>query len=285
MLKSKPLRSLGVLFPLLFVSGMYGCATAPRENPWPKVPTPAPGPARSIGAYAAGCVQGAAKLPMDGAGYQAVRIARNRHFGHPTLVEFLESVGREGKKAKERAFLVGDLGLPRGGPTLSGHSSHQTGLDADIWYWRPEKKLSEDERERLSSKSLVNRATKAVDTSAFGKDAFRLLRRFAEAEAVERIFVNYAIKKHLCTHHAAEPWVRKTRAWYGHDHHFHIRLRCPPDSPECQAGDPIPEGNGCDETLAWWYSEEARVQESTKQTKPPEMPRLPEACEAVLELP
>jgi penicillin-insensitive murein endopeptidase len=274
-------------FPILFsfLTLAVGCATAPRPNPWPKALTPATGPARSIGAYAAGCVQGAVKLPMDGVGYQAVRLARNRHYGHPALVGFLESMGRDVKNAKERAFIVGDLGMPRGGPTLSGHSSHQTGLDADLWYWRPEKKLFNPERERLSSKSLVNRATKTVDPSAFGKDALRLVRRFAESDSVERIFVNYAIKKHLCTHHASEPWIRKTRAWFGHDHHFHVRLRCPADSPECVAGDPIPEGNGCDETLSWWFSEEARVQESTKQTKPPEMPKLPDACEAVLEMP
>jgi penicillin-insensitive murein endopeptidase len=214
-----------------------------------------------------------------------VRPSRRRHFAHPTTVAFLESLGREVRAAKENPFLVGDLGMARGGPTLSGHSSHQTGLDADIWYWRPKKKLTEEEREKLSSKPLVDRVTKTVDTTAFGKNALRLLRRVAQSEAVDRIFVNYAVKKHLCENHGAEPWVRKTRAWFGHDHHFHVRLRCPVDSPDCTAGDPIPEGIGCDETLAWWWSDEAKAQESAQRTKPPEMPRLPERCEAVLAAP
>jgi penicillin-insensitive murein endopeptidase len=198
---------------------------------------------------------------------------------------FLEKLGRAVHAAKEKSFLVGDLGMARGGPTLSGHSSHQTGLDADIWYWRTKKKLTEEEREKHPSKPLVDRTTKNVDPSAFGREALGLVRRFAESEEVERIFVNYAVKKYLCEKHGSEPWIRKTRAWFGHDHHFHVRLRCPPDSPDCVPGDPIPEGNGCDETLAWWSSEEARAQEALQRTKPPEMPKLPEHCEAVLTAP
>jgi penicillin-insensitive murein DD-endopeptidase len=30
-------------------------------------------------------------------------------------------------------LLIGDMAQPRGGPMITGHESHQIGLDADIW--------------------------------------------------------------------------------------------------------------------------------------------------------
>ena len=46
-------------------------------------------------------------------------------------------VKRLAMKAKKDAgwpgILVGDMSQPRGGPMLTGHASHQVGLDADIW--------------------------------------------------------------------------------------------------------------------------------------------------------
>ncbi len=45
---------------------------------------------------------------------------------------------------------------PRGGPTLSGHASHQTGLDADIWLTpMPNRQLSRKEREDTSAVMMV----------------------------------------------------------------------------------------------------------------------------------
>ena len=53
---------------------------------WADVDGPAAGAPESIGRYAAGCVIGAARLPPEGPGYQAIRLQRNRHYGHPELV-------------------------------------------------------------------------------------------------------------------------------------------------------------------------------------------------------
>src|SRR6185295_4093072 len=94
---------------------------------------PAAMPARTIGFYAKGCLAGAQALPINGKTWQVMRLSRNRNWGHPELMKLLE---RLSDKVHEVAgwpgLLVGDLSQPRGGPMLTGHASHQVGLDADI---------------------------------------------------------------------------------------------------------------------------------------------------------
>src|SRR6516165_2279694 len=50
------------------------------------------------------------------------------------LIYFLEGLGTKVANAGTwRGLLVGDISQPRGGPMITGHDSHQVGLDADIW--------------------------------------------------------------------------------------------------------------------------------------------------------
>ena len=65
-------------------------APAWAQNPWGEVKAPSAGEAEAIGGYAAGCVAGAAALPLSGAGFQVMRSSRNRYYGHPALVAFVE---------------------------------------------------------------------------------------------------------------------------------------------------------------------------------------------------
>ena len=88
---------------------------------------------RTIGFYSKGCLSGAVALPINGATWQVMRLSRNRNWGHPNLVQFLERLAAQGPKTGWRGLLVGDMSQPRGGPMLTGHASHQVGLDADIW--------------------------------------------------------------------------------------------------------------------------------------------------------
>ena len=55
---------------------------------------PAPAPARAIGGYARGCLGGAVALPTDGTGYQVMRPSRNRYYGHPRLVAFVQDFAK-----------------------------------------------------------------------------------------------------------------------------------------------------------------------------------------------
>ena len=110
---------------------LTGAASA---NDWAAVTTPSPGPTQSIGFYTAGCLQGAQALPLDGPGYEAIRISRNRYWGQPVTIDFIKTLAEKMRAAGQAQLDLGDIGQPRGGPARAGHASHQVGLDADIWF-------------------------------------------------------------------------------------------------------------------------------------------------------
>src|SRR4051812_14970187 len=97
---------------------------------WATVSTPSPGPTQSIGFYSAGCLQGAQPLPLDGPGYEAIRISRNRYWGQPVMLDYIQTLAAKMRTTGQAHLYIGDLGQPRGGPAPSGHASHQVGLDA-----------------------------------------------------------------------------------------------------------------------------------------------------------
>src|SRR6202048_1902492 len=115
--------------------------------------TPTPGPPGAIGAYERGCMEGAVMLPFDGANWQVMRPSRNRAWGHPVLIAFVERLAQKlPAEAGWPGLLVGDIAQPRGGPMLTGHGSHQIGLDADIWLTpMPNRRLSVAERDETSA--------------------------------------------------------------------------------------------------------------------------------------
>ena len=261
----------------------------PAAHAWSRVATPAltDGAAQSIGTYTAGCLRGAVVLPQDGAGYQTMRLSRKRVYGHPDLIHFIEKLGQTTAAEGWGILLIGDLGQPRGGPTLTGHRSHQTGLDVDIWYLLSQeaaaRSLSFDERETWGAPSVLAVKSDAVDAGRWSLDNEKILEAAARMPEVERIFVNPGVKRQLCASRMPHDWLRKIRPWWGHDDHFHVRLKCPANNIQCQGQESIPEGDGCDASLNWWFSAEARDQlASGKARKPAAEPALPEYCQAVL---
>ncbi|MER2606195.1 MAG: penicillin-insensitive murein endopeptidase [Siculibacillus sp.] len=248
-------------------------------------PTPAQLAARSIGAYSRGCLAGAVALPVDGAAWQVMRLSRNRNWGHPALIAFLERFAAVGRGVGWPGLLVGDLSQPRGGPMLTGHASHQIGLDADIWFLpMPARTLSTDERETISAISMVNMETREIDGSKWTETRAKLVRAAARDGQVARIFVHPAIKKRLCDWESGDRgWLAKVRPWYGHNYHFHVRLACPAGAEGCAAQDPVPAGDGCGADLAWWLGPEPWQPGPPEKPRPPlELADLPAACREVL---
>ncbi len=256
-------------------------------NDWAKVtrPTQKIGHAESIGTYTAGCLRGAAELPVSGNGYQVMRLSRKRNFGHPNLLSFIEKMGNAASQQHWGVLLIGDLGQPRGGPTLSGHRSHQTGLDVDIWFRLASEatgnQLSLDDRETWVANSVLANKSDAINTAQWSPINERVLEAAANFPEVERIFVNASVKRHLCEDNKGQNWLRKIRPWYGHDDHFHVRLKCPNNNLDCRFQDSVPKGDGCDASLAWWFSTEAKAELSAPK-KPTAPLALPAQCEAVL---
>src|SRR5690242_6847150 len=118
----------------------------------------------TIGFYSKGCIAGATALPINGKTWQVMRVSRNRNWGHPSLVQFLERLADQAPVTGWRGLLVGDMSQPRGGPMLGGHASHQVGLDADIWLTpMPDRELSRQEREEMMATMVVAPDRKDVD--------------------------------------------------------------------------------------------------------------------------
>ncbi len=252
-----------------------------RSTAWHLVRAPSPGPSQAIGGYTHGCLAGGVALPLDGIGFQVVRPGRHRYFGHPVLIEYLESLGRRTHAAGLPLFNIGDMAQPRGGPMNSGHASHQVGLDVDIWLRLDLPLLPRNHRDDLKEVTMVDSSAMSVTKPPWSQAQADLIRLAARDPKVVRIFVNPAIKIELCRRTTGDrDWLHLIRPWYGHDDHIHVRLACPPDSPLCEAQKPVPPGEGCDAELASWLVE-AKPQIPKPPAPPPPNPVLPQACSSV----
>lgn len=261
-------------------------ANTPAKALFGRATSAAPLEPEPIGFYSKGCLAGAQTLPADGPQWQAMRPSRNRNWGHPELIHFVERFAPAAAQASGwHGILVGDMAQPRGGPMLTGHASHQLGLDADIWLKpMPAQRMSRAEREEVSSITVVRADRLDVDPATWTPGHQAVLRAAAMDVRVQRIFVNAAIKRALCRTDRGEPWLRKIRPEHGHDYHFHVRLFCPDGAGKCNVQDPTPEGDGCDASLDWWFTDEALHPKPS--SVPPQvltLVKLPPECRRVLE--
>ncbi|WP_418887876.1 penicillin-insensitive murein endopeptidase [Mesobacterium pallidum] len=216
----------------------------------PDASVQAPAP---YGSYAKGCVAGAVQLPETGPTWQAMRLSRNRNWGHPEMIDYLKDLSAKVARLPGwEGIYVGDISQPRGGPMLTGHASHQMGLDADVWMLPPKRlNLSRDEREKISSISM-RRASGAYVNSDWTPQHHEVLKAAASDPRVARIFVFPGAKVQMCNDEKGDrTYLRKIRPWYGHHYHFHVRLNCPRGATGCVPQDPPPAGDGCADAQAW----------------------------------
>lgn len=253
----------------------------------------------AIGTYAKGCGSGFVELPETGPTWQAMRLSRNRNWGHPDTIDFIKRLSREATRYGWAGLYVGDISQPRGGPMTSGHRSHQIGLDVDIWMYPPKRlNLSRGEREKLSSINVRSKDQRSVNGNWTRAHA-AIIKAAALDPAVDRIFVTAPVKVEMCkTARASDKkWLQKVRPLYGHNYHFHVRLKCPKGSPYCQTQKPTVSslskgGNGCDDTLKWWVTDylnpPKKVEKKTTPAPKKRHPRdytmkdLPAQCASVL---
>lgn len=207
----------------------------------------------ALGSYARGCLAGGVQLAESGPTWQAMRLSRNRNWGHPELISFIERLSRSAAQQPGwDGIYVGDLSQPRGGPMLTGHRSHQIGLDADFWMLPADKlNLTRTERENLSSIS-TRRERGAFVNDAWTDAHAEILKAAASDPAVARIFVFPGAKVQMCNDETGDrAYLRKIRPWFGHHYHFHVRLSCPDGAANCVNQNPPPAGDGCQEAQGW----------------------------------
>ncbi|WP_413114021.1 penicillin-insensitive murein endopeptidase [Thaumasiovibrio sp. DFM-14] len=258
-------------------------------SPWHDVKAPSLGEANAIGSYANGCLSGAQALPLDGVGYQVIRASRERYFGHAELIDFIQDLGRKTSQLGGSDLLIGDMSMPRGGHFISGHQSHQTGLDVDIWLLTAKQKMDLKERESLNALNVVDLKNYRINFKRWSEEHTTLISTAAKDERVSRIFVHPVIKEALCKETWSErDWLRKVRPWYGHTSHMHVRLTCPQGNVDCVNQLPPPEGDGCGAELYSWRPKAQAVKivkSATKKNEPPKRIAKvkPQQCEALLD--
>lgn len=260
--------------------------------------TGSPHKAQAIGSYARGCAAGLVQLPESGPTWQAMRLSRNRNWGHPETIRFLIGLSKAARQVGWKGLYIGDISQPRGGPMKSGHASHQIGLDADVWMLPPPRlNLSAGERESISSISVRTNDQKRVNGNWTPSHA-ALIRAAAADPRVDRIFVAAAVKIDMCrkARPSDKAWLQKIRPMWGHNYHFHVRLKCPAGSPGCERQTPTVSqlskgGDGCDATLNWWVTDALKPRRggdddggAPKKKHPRQftMSDLPRACRSVL---
>lgn len=270
---------------------LFGAKSAPSsQEPMP------------VGSYARGCAAGLVELPQTGSTWQAMRLSRGRNFGQPVMIDFLKELSATARGIGfGKGLYIGDISQPRGGPMISGHASHQIGLDADIWMLPPRSlSLSEAEREAISSIPVRSADQRSV-TENWTKVHRELLKAAALDPRVDRIFVAAAVKIEMCrtAKNKDKKWLQKIRPAAGHDTHFHVRLKCPKGARLCETQTPTvaelsDNGDGCDDTLMWWVTDYLDPPKSDGKTpKDEDTPRkkgareltladLPRQCQDVL---
>lgn len=215
--------------------------TASRHKPAP------------FGGYAKGCLAGGEQLAETGPTWQAMRLSRNRNWGHPDTIAFIERLSKfAATQPGWNGLYIGDISQPRGGPMLTGHRSHQLGLDVDIWMSPADNlRLSRTARENLSAISM-RRAKGAYVNGKWTAAHHKILRAAAKDPAVARIFVFPGAKVQMCNDEKGDrKWLRKIRPWWGHHYHFHVRLNCPKGARACEDQAPPPAGDGCTDAEKW----------------------------------
>ena len=248
--------------------------------------SPSPLAARAIGFYAKGCLAGGKAIAIDGPAWQVMRLSRNRKWAHPRMISLVERLAVDVKAHDGwSGLLVGDMSQPRGGPMLTGHASHQIGLDADIWLTpMPDRRLTRREREDLAATSMLAADRVTVDPNIWTEAHGRLILRAASYSQVERVLVNPAIKKALCDNKAfPRTHLNKVRPYWGHYFHMHIRMSCPKDSPACTPQGQVGTDDGCGKELDDWvklmkrvYGPRPPVDPKIVKPKPKPQPAKPE---------
>jgi penicillin-insensitive murein endopeptidase len=272
------------------VKDLFG-AKQPAKELFAAKKLPSLGQAMAIGYYPRGCLQGGVELPTTGSSWQVMRLSRNRNWGHPSLVRFLEKFAPLAAKATGwNGILIGDMAQPRGGPLPFGHMSHQIGLDVDIWFMpMPDHKLTKEEREDISAINVVSDDWMHINPKTWTSQHVAFIKTAAQQPEVERVLVNAAIKKELCRIEGSDHgWMSKVRPWYGHNDHIHVRLKCPADSPNCRKQPPVPGDDGCSaKALDYWFSDKVLHPKPRvgPLARPLTMADLPPACKSVLAAP
>ena len=225
------------------------------------LPGPAPLAARAIGSYARGCLAGGVSLPINGPDWQVMRLSRDRNWGHPRLVDFLERFAADARALITGLDFLSAICLNRAAgqwsPVIRAIRSGLTWIfglrRCLIGFSRPQ------ERENMTAMSMLKDPF-TVDPDKWTPLHTKLIKRAASYPEVDRIFVHPAIKKVLCEQAGKDRrWLAKVRPWWNHYYHFHVSVTCPPGAATVKVKSPVSNDDGCGQELTNWYEKLKRA--------------------------
>lgn len=211
---------------------------------------------QSYGFYSKGCFSGGVAIATDWSHPQAMRLSRNRRWGHPTMIKLIERLSREAvadgwpglRSATSRNRAVGRCLAATPSPDRA-RRRHLVHADAGPHAQRP------GARVHCTAVSMIKKGSMYVDDKLWTKSRELLLKRAASYPQVERILVNPGIKKKLCdTVTGDRSWLKKIRPFLGAMTTISTSARCQAGSSGCKSQDPPPDDEGCGKSLDWWLS-------------------------------
>lgn len=208
---------------------------------------------QAVGFYTSGNLVNQNNYKLQDLGLVKIFQPRNRGF---TTSDLMTLVGAAAKKVAQsypggERMQVGDS-AQSGGGQVSGHQSHQNGLDVDLVYYR-NNHYEQDVNE--TSGFVENFVDGQGVTANFDLERnWFFVKQLVASGKVNRIFMDVSIKRALCKYadtigekQSFAETLRHIRPWPNHFHHMHVRITCPNKSQRCVQQDPPPEGHGCDD--------------------------------------
>lgn len=218
--------------------------------------------AESFGKYTDGHIFKSVPLKRNAPGIQTMRPAMAKFYGHTELRDFIYKLGKQTINSGNGQLMIGDLSHKDGGE-LIGHASHQNGLDVDIWFYRPKDTITDlanDQRDSSKFPHFLNPATNEFYPNMWNTKLDNVLKMAASDSRVAKIFVNAGVKRRLCRIFPGEKFLSKIRPWYRHHEHFHVRLKCPENSPSCENQPEIKSLDCSGDNIDWWFGPAFRAE-------------------------
>lgn len=205
-----------------------------------------------IGFNNEGTLVDAVALPEAGEGYIHMYRESERFWGTSQLIKLIEETAAdmESKYPGRDRLQIEDLSQKDGGD-ITGHASHENGLDADIGYYKTD---GIEHDPTLKNQKYANpMVVKAKVIPNFDVERnWELMKSLHRHGDVQKIFVDGLLKKSMCNYAKKmgeysdnKLVLRSLRHQANHQDHLHVRLRCPKEAKKCKNLPEMPNEIGC----------------------------------------
>lgn len=215
----------------------------------------------SVGSPNDGALRGG--LALAPAAHIQLRWPDGPRWALPQLVRMLDRAAlRVERHHPGSVLLVGELSR-RGGGSLPGHSSHESGRDADVAFYYKDAQGRPVRTGRLMRVDATGRVDGNGELRFDETRTWRLVEAFlTDSEVVvQRIFISNSLRQRLLEEarrlgvsrkilDRADFALKQPTSGPAHDDHLHVRMACPRDQRDVCIADPIPRSERLREARA-----------------------------------